>query len=149
MNDKYIKNFEIGRKLLSARYGSPINEGRHRMVFHDKENNEVIKLPTYHTGIRANLFEAENFNKKSFYAKTKMDDKLSKLLNIPIIRMEYVEEIVLSPEDIESLDSLKPSQKVKNIINEMPSIPFKRLDGLQVGRGKDGKLLFYDFEKET
>lgn len=113
-------NFVRAREIAERRYGKPIAEGRHRIVFRDKDH--VVKVPTQHSGISA-CFE-ELTIQGDIYAKTEYD-QISQEIGMPAVRMEWVEHRGFSEE---------------------PDWTWT-IDCGQVGHTNDGRLVAYDWER--
>jgi len=112
--------FEKAVRFTQAWYGPPIATGRHRVIFLD--GDEVIKVPSREFGILACNYELNIQGEE--YARTRLDEFLSNETGLPIVRMEYVEHVGFS---------------------EKPDWTWS-IDGGQVGKTKDGRLVAYDWE---
>jgi len=106
------------------RFGPEIGEGRNRICFRISPT-EVIKIPLNETGFHANFYEANSWDEQpEFLARCNFDDSLGKELGIAVLRMEYVEHVGWS---------------------EKPDWTWG-IDGGQVGRTVDGRLVAYDWD---
>ena len=112
--------YDRARQLVEELYGPPIAVSRHRAVFRD--GDEVIKVPTRESGVAA--CDCELVEQGEILARTRPDRGLSEKTGLPIVRMEYVEHVGWS---------------------EKPDWTWG-IDGGQVGRTKDGRLVAYDWE---
>ena len=122
-NKEFLKCVKQAIDHLTEIYGKPF-KGRHRIVFIDHKNDEVLKVPSqYESGIAANFQELDIQGKH--LAKTKLDEQLSVRFGIPIIRMELVQEA----------GGRKNQPSWVNYI-----------DCQQVGYTKDGRLVAYDWD---
>lgn len=122
-------DLDVVVRLLSAelqeRYGEP-EEGRHRRVYFDRENHEVIKVPFHESGISANYEELDT--QGPIYARTSLDEELTAKYKIPVLRMEEVDV---------SLHYLNP---------DLPGW-VDTIDCRQVGYTKDGRLVAFDWDR--
>jgi hypothetical protein len=124
------KKFLIASKkaihFLTKKFGKPFL-GKHRVVFFDLKNDQVLKVPfKKESGIAAN-FQELDFQDENL-AKTELDEKLSLKFGIPIIRMELVQVV----DDIDD---------IKNLPDWVVCI-----DCQQVGYTKQGRLVAYDWD---
>lgn len=127
-NEKEIKKYS--NQIISIlKKKFDFEKGRHRVVFFDRKNNEVIKIPISDSGIAANFQELDYQDDN--LAITNLDEKLSIKYHIPIIRMEYVKPI--SMEDLEEKEGKIPGWVYS-------------IDSAQVGYTKDGRLVAYDWD---
>lgn len=130
MNEKGIPSFD---KICwndvnenCKRYlGKLIGEGRHRKVYDDNSPGSVVKVPTKESGIAANLQEANESGSYEHLAKAKIDLDLSLLIGVPVLRMERVEHVGFSEEADWTWC----------------------IDGGQVGRAADGRIVAYDWDR--
>lgn len=108
-----------------------IDSGSFRVVF-EGPNNTVIKLPTHLGGIIHNLYEI--FSHEGYYyiyfptAHTEFHE-LTEIFHIPIISMEKVDQFI----DLEAALEDDENEWIQDI------------DGMQVGRNKEGKIVCFDF----
>ena len=124
-SEKKLK--ELAKKaiyFLKRKYGKP-DEGRHRIVFFDYDNDQVIKVPISDSGIAANFQELDIQDKH--LAITDLDLNLSIKYGMPILRMELVKPILM--EDLKNLPDW-----------------IYDIDMVQVGHTKDGRLVAYDWD---
>lgn len=123
MINSLVENiFEKAVRAAKSIYGEPIGIGRHRIVFQDKD--WVIKVPISASGVKACLEEIKTKDNRHAIS---YKDKMSKKLNLPIVRMEYVQHI-------------GPQKHLRWTYN---------VDGGQIGITKDGRIVAYDWELET
>lgn len=113
-------DFEKAIRLCRERYGEPIGEGRHRIVFSD--GDYVVKCPTKESGVAACWAELNSCDE--WYAKTSLDPLSAEVYPIQLVRMEYVHHMGYSatPDWTWSIDCG------------------------QVGYTMDGRLVAYDWE---
>lgn len=113
-------------RLAKAKFGEPIGNGRHRVVFRDGEF--VLKVPFRASGIDANFYEdnTHSNNPHEPRASCSLDSELAEELGSScVLRMEYVEHVGSSPT---------------------PDWTWS-VDCGQVGRTKDGRIVAYDWER--
>lgn len=110
---------------LRNRLGKPIGDGRHRVVFHDKRTQTVLKLPKCRLGVSANRRELRNEIglPKNALPKMRRDEQLSVTCGVMILRMEYVNE--------------------RPLLRQLPDW-YDRVDCSQVGVTLDGRIVAYD-----
>jgi len=116
--------FKAARMWAEETYGPPIGTGRLRAAFWD--GDDVLKVPLDMVGVWGNYEEASTY--KDPYeprARCEIDERLTALLGIPILRMEFVEHVGWS----------KVSDWTWGV------------DCGQVGLTKDGRLVAYDWER--
>lgn len=121
-----LSDYVHSLRLAQAKYGDPIGQGRHRVVFRDGDH--VLKVPYRASGIDANFYEGrtQSNNPHEPRASCSLDDQLAGQLKSPcVLRMEYVEHVGCSPR---------------------PDWTWS-VDCGQVGRNKDGKVVAYDWER--
>ena len=68
-------DFKWAKKRIQDCFGPPIGQGRHRVVFHDKRTNTVLKVPIAYSGVHAN--EHEGSISGDIYAKCSIDKVMS------------------------------------------------------------------------
>lgn len=105
-----------------------LGAGRHRAVFEAPLGHEVIKVPSNAEGDWANVREGRRddtwLGDPARYARTYVDDELSRRWGLTIIRMERVNTVV--------------------VIKDLPDW-CGAVDGFQVGYTASGNLVAYDW----
>ncbi len=118
-------DFERAIALCRERYGEPIGEGRHRIVFVD--GDFVVKCPTKESGVSACDHELYGAHFPEMYAKVSLDPLSTEVSPINLVRMEHVDHVGWGGEDLPSWTNM--------------------IDCGQFGYTKDGRLVAYDWER--
>ena len=115
----------MNKQDIYKKYGPPIGEGRNRIVW-KLTGNFVIKVPKNTDG------ECDNFNE--YHVRNHAEHATTKLYSIDdttIAISEYLE-----PLDYDEALSLSNNNEYQW---------FKSIDGMQVGRSKNGDIKAYDY----